>query len=639
MPGPRAAKGQKVLVDNPVHIIGRILKYIGKSYWLHLILVLVMIIIGVLANIQGTMFTKTLIDDYIMPMIGQPNPDFGPLTAAIGRVVIFYGCGVIAAFLQGYIMVYVTQGTLRNLRNELFDHMERLPISYFDRHPRGDIMSVYTNDVDALRQMISQSLPQLVNSALTIIATIVSMFILSIPLTIFSFIMLGVMVFCSKKFTTKSAKYFIAQQRELGSLDGYIEEMMSGQKVVKVFNHEEKAIEQFAVLNERLFDSANNANKNANQMMPANANLSYVSFVGSAIIGGAMALSGFMGHTIGGLASFLTFNRTLGRPISIISMEANSIIMALAGAERIFKLMDEPIETNEGKTVLVNVKEGQKDLVETEERTSRWAWKETLADGTTKLTELKGMVTFDDVDFGYVPEKTVLHGINLFAKPGQKIAFVGSTGAGKTTITNLINRFYDIQDGKIKYDGISINEIDKDSLRKSLGVVLQEANLFTGTVRDNIRYAKPDATDEEVVAAAKLANADSFIRKLPNGYDTVLSGNGDSLSQGQRQLLTIARVAVVDPPVIILDEATSSIDTRTERIVQEGMDRLMHGRTCFVIAHRLSTIKNADCIMVMEAGRIIERGTHEQLLAEKGRYYQLYTGKKAEKVIESAEQS
>ncbi len=628
MPG-RQTKGRKLTVENPMKVLARVIKYVGRHYRIHMIAVFIMIVIAVIANVQGVMFTKSLIDDYIMPMIGQKDPDFTPLLEAIMRVVVFYACGILSTFGYNYIMVFVTQGTLRDLRDDLFSHMEKLPIRYFDTNPRGDIMSVYTNDIDTLRQMISMSFPQVINALFTVVMTVVSMFILSLPLTIFSLIMVFIMVICSKKFASRSARHFIAQQRDLGSLDGYVEEMMSGQKVIKVFNHEDDVKQKFAELNERLCKSSDNANANANITMPVNLNLSYISFVGTAIIGGAMALTGFAGLTLGALASFLTFNKSLGQPISMISMQVNSIIMALAGAERVFKLMDEEVETDEGQAILVNVREDKEELEETSEHTERWAWKKTEADGSIKYRELKGKVVFDNVDFGYVPEKMVLHEINLYAEPGQKIAFVGSTGAGKTTITNLINRFYDIQDGKIKYDGISINDIKKGALRRSLGIVLQDANLFTGTVRDNIRYGRPDATDEEVVAAAKLANADSFIRKLPEGYDTVISGNGASLSQGQRQLLTIARAAVADPPVIILDEATSSIDTRTERIVQEGMDKLMHGRTSFVIAHRLSTVKNADCIMVMEMGRIIERGTHEQLLEQKGRYYQLYTGHKA----------
>ena len=625
MPGPARSfkEGQKIKTENPMKVLGRVMKYVSRDYLVHVILVVIFIVIGVWSTIQGTMFMQTLIDDYITPMLGQENPDFGPLLHAIIRVAIFYAIGVAAIYARSVIMVYVTQGTLRNLRDEMFAKMEKFPIRYFDTNTRGDIMSVYTNDIDTLRQMISQSIPQIINSLLTIVMSIVSMFILTVPLTLFAIGMLLVMVLATKRFAGRSGKYFVKQQRQLGQLDGYVEEMMAGQKVIKVFNHEEKAKEQFEKLNDMLFNAADEANKNANITMPVNANLGYISFVGSAIIGGAMALAGFGGVTLGGIASFLTLNKSISMPISMMSMELNAIVMALAGAERVFNLMDEEFEPDEGNVTLVNIKEGTEELIETSERTERWAWKKPE---TGELRELKGDVRFEHVDFGYVPEKTVLHDLSLYAKPGQKIAFVGSTGAGKTTITNLINRFYDIKAGTITYDGISINRISKGALRKSLGIVLQDAVLFSGTVMDNIRYGRPEATDEEVIAAAKLANADSFIRQLPDGYNTMIKGNGTSLSQGQRQLLTIARAAVADPPVIILDEATSSIDTRTERIVQEGMDKLMEGRTSFVIAHRLSTVKNSNAIMVLEQGVIIERGTHEQLLEQKGRYYQLYTG-------------
>jgi ATP-binding cassette subfamily B multidrug efflux pump len=625
MPGPngRVKEGQKFRTENPMKVLGRVMKYVARDYLAHMIITVILIVVSVWSTIQGTMFMQTLIDDYITPMLGQADPDFGPLLHAIIRVAIFYAIGIVAIYARSVIMVYVTQGTLRNLRDEMFAKMEKFPIRYFDTNTRGDIMSVYTNDIDTLRQMISQSIPQIINSLLTIVMSIVSMFILTVPLTFFALGMLVVMVLITKFFAGRSGKYFVKQQKQLGRLDGYIEEMMAGQKVIKVFNHEEKAKEQFEKLNENLFEAADNANKNANITMPVNANLGYVSFVGSAIIGGAMALAGFGGVTLGGLASFLTLNKSVSMPISMMSMELNAIVMALAGAERVFNLMDEEFEPDEGNVTLVNVKEGTEELIETTERTERWAWKKPE---TGELRELKGDVRFEHVDFGYVPEKTVLHDINLYAKPGQKIAFVGSTGAGKTTITNLINRFYDIKAGTITYDGIAINRIQKGALRRSLGIVLQDAVLFSGTVMDNIRYGRPEATDEEVIAAAKLANADSFIRQLPDGYNTMIKGNGTSLSQGQRQLLTIARAAVADPPVIILDEATSSIDTRTERIVQEGMDKLMEGRTSFVIAHRLSTVKNSNAIMVLENGVVIERGTHDQLLEQKGRYYQLYTG-------------
>ena len=573
------------------------------------------------------MFTKTLIDQYIMPLMQQDIPDYTDLLHAIIRVACFYGIGVIAAYVNTRTMVYVTQGTMRNLRNELFTHMESLPIKYFDTHAHGDIMSIYTNDVDTLRQMISQSIPQLINSSVTIVGVLASMLILNIPLTILTLVLVGLMLVVTKKATGMSGKYFVKQQKNLGEVNGFIEEMMGGQKVVKVFCHEEENMERFDKINEELCDSSYNANKFANILGPINAQIGNISYVIIAIAGGALALSGVGGFTLGGLASFLTFNKSLNMPINQVSMQFNSIIMGLAGGERIFKLLDETPEVDDGYVTLVNaVKEGD-TIKESGKRTGMWAWKHYHKDtGVTDYRELKGDVVFDDVDFGYNPDKIVLHNIKMFAEPGQKIAFVGSTGAGKTTITNLINRFYDIQDGKIRYDGININKIKKDDLRKSLGIVLQDTHLFTGTVMENIRYGKLDATDEEVYAAAKLANADSFITKLSDGYNTMLTGDGANLSQGQRQLLAIARAAIADPPVLILDEATSSIDTRTEKMVQDGMDKLMHGRTTFVIAHRLSTVKNSDCIMVLEQGRIIERGTHDDLIEQKGRYYQLYTG-------------
>lgn len=573
------------------------------------------------------MFMKNLIDEYITPFLLSDNPNFTPLAHAIARVAAFYALGVLATFGYNRLMVNVTQGTLRNLRNDLFSHMEKLPVKYFDTHAHGDIMSVYTNDIDTLRQMISQSMPQLLNSGITIISVFVSMLILSIPLTVVTMIMVGIMVFCSKKSAGQSGAYFAKQQKDLGTVNGYIEEMMNGQKVVKVFCHEEENMQNFKKLNDELYVSADKANTFANFLGPINAQIGNISYVICAIIGGVLALGKVGGFTLGGLASFLTFNKSFSMPINQISMQMNAIVMAMAGADRIFKLMDEKEELDEGYVTLVNAKEEDGKLTECEERTERWAWKHTHQnDGSVDYVEVKGEVVFNGVDFGYNDEKIVLHDIKLYAKPGQKIAFVGSTGAGKTTITNLINRFYDIQDGKIRYDGININKIKKADLRHSLGIVLQDTHLFTGTVRDNIRFGKLDATDEEIVAAAKLANADSFIRRLPKGYDTMLTGDGANLSQGQRQLLAIARAAIADPPVLILDEATSSIDTRTERIVQDGMDKLMRGRTTFVIAHRLSTVRNSDCIMVLEQGRIIERGTHDELIEEKGRYYQLYTG-------------
>ena len=628
MPGPgRQPRGMKSQVKNPGELFLRLMKYVLKDYKFHCISVVVLIIVSVLCNVQGTMFMKNLIDEYITPFLLSDNPNFTPLAHAIAKVAAFYALGVLATFGYNRLMVNVTQGTLRNLRNDLFSHMEKLPIKYFDTHAHGDIMSVYTNDIDTLRQMISQSMPQLLNSGITIVSVFISMLILSIPLTIVTMIMVGIMVFCSKKSAGQSGAYFAKQQKDLGTVNGYIEEMMNGQKVVKVFCHEEENMQNFKKLNDELYISADRANTFANFLGPINAQIGNISYVICAIVGGVLALGKVGDFTLGGLASFLTFNKSFSMPINQISMQMNAIVMAMAGADRIFRLMDEKEELDEGYVTLVNAKEEDGKLTECEERTERWAWKHTHQnDGSVDYVEVKGEVVFNGVDFGYNDEKIVLHDIKLYAKPGQKIAFVGSTGAGKTTITNLINRFYDIQDGKIRYDGLNINKIKKADLRRSLGIVLQDTHLFTGTVRDNIRFGKLDATDEEIVAAAKLANADSFIRRLPDGYDTMLTGDGANLSQGQRQLLAIARAAIADPPVLILDEATSSIDTRTERIVQDGMDKLMHGRTTFVIAHRLSTVRNSDCIMVLEQGRIIERGTHDELIEEKGRYYQLYTG-------------
>ena len=628
MPGPgRQPRGMKSQVKNPGELFLRLMKYVLKDYKFHCISVVVLIVVSVLCNVQGTMFMKNLIDEYITPFLLSDNPNFTPLAHVIAKVAAFYALGVLATFGYNRLMVNVTQGTLRNLRNDLFSHMEKLPIKYFDTHAHGDIMSVYTNDIDTLRQMISQSMPQLLNSGITIVSVFISMLILSIPLTIVTMIMVGIMVFCSKKSAGQSGAYFAKQQKDLGTVNGYIEEMMNGQKVVKVFCHEEENMQNFKKLNDELYISADRANTFANFLGPINAQIGNISYVICAIVGGVLALGKVGGFTLGGLASFLTFNKSFSMPINQISMQMNAIVMAMAGADRIFRLMDEKEELDEGYVTLVNAKEEDGKLTECEERTERWAWKHTHQnDGSVDYVEVKGEVVFNGVDFGYNDEKIVLHDIKLYAKPGQKIAFVGSTGAGKTTITNLINRFYDIQDGKIRYDGININKIKKADLRRSLGIVLQDTHLFTGTVRDNIRFGKLDATDEEIVAAAKLANADSFIRRLPDGYDTMLTGDGANLSQGQRQLLAIARAAIADPPVLILDEATSSIDTRTERIVQDGMDKLMHGRTTFVIAHRLSTVRNSDCIMVLEQGRIIERGTHDELIEEKGRYYQLYTG-------------
>lgn len=604
--------------------------FIFKKYLPACIIVVICIFVSVLANVQGTMFTKNLIDDYIVPLLKTGSPDYGPLLAAMGRVAVFYGIGVISTFAYSKIMIYVSQGTIKNLRVELFSHMQDLPIRYFDSHAHGDIMSIYTNDIDTLRQLISQSLPQILNSAITVVSVFVSMVILNIPLTVLTIVMVIVTTVVTKKFAGFSSRYFLAQQRDLGKVNGFIEEMLNGQKVVKVFTHEQENIEAFDKINDELFESAYNANMYSNMLGPVNAQIGNLSYVLCALAGGVMALSGFGGLTLGKLASFLTFNKSFNMPISQVSQQFNSIIMALAGCDRIFSLLDEAPETDEGYVTLVNAKEENGKLTETPEHTGSWAWKHThQADGSVDYKKLEGDVVFDDVDFGYVPEKIVLHDVDLFATPGQKIAFVGTTGAGKTTITNLINRFYDIADGKIRYDGININKIKKADLRHSLGIVLQDTHLFTATVMENIRYGKLDATDDEVYAAARLANADTFIRQLPDGYNTVLTGDGANLSQGQRQLLAIARAAIADPPVLILDEATSSIDTRTERIVQDGMDKLMHGRTTFVIAHRLSTVRNSDCIMVLEQGRIIERGSHDELISKKGKYYQLYTGKTA----------
>lgn len=630
MPGPRGPRGPKPKIKNPGKLFARLMGFIFKKYLPACIIVVICIFVSVLANVQGTMFTKNLIDDYIVPLLKTGSPNYGPLLAAMGKVAVFYGIGVISTFAYSKIMIYVSQGTIKNLRVELFSHMQDLPIRYFDSHAHGDIMSIYTNDIDTLRQLISQSLPQILNSAITVVSVFVSMVILNIPLTVLTIVMVIVTTVVTKKFAGFSSRYFLAQQRDLGKVNGFIEEMLNGQKVVKVFTHEQENIEAFDKINDELFESAYNANMYSNMLGPVNAQIGNLSYVLCALAGGVMALSGFGGLTLGKLASFLTFNKSFNMPISQVSQQFNSIIMALAGCDRIFSLLDEAPETDEGYVTLVNAKEENGKLTETPEHTGLWAWKHThQADGSVDYKKLEGDVVFDDVDFGYVPEKIVLHDVDLFATPGQKIAFVGTTGAGKTTITNLINRFYDIADGKIRYDGININKIKKADLRHSLGIVLQDTHLFTATVMENIRYGKLDATDDEVYAAARLANADTFIRQLPDGYNTVLTGDGANLSQGQRQLLAIARAAIADPPVLILDEATSSIDTRTERIVQDGMDKLMHGRTTFVIAHRLSTVRNSDCIMVLEQGRIIERGSHDELISKKGKYYQLYTGKTA----------
>ncbi|MCI6248098.1 ABC transporter ATP-binding protein/permease, partial [bacterium] len=608
-PGPGGPRGPRPKIENPGKVFKRILGYVFKFYKIPVIVVVCCIFISVLANVQGTLFMQKLIDDYILPLLTEQSNDFSGLARAIARTAGFYSIGVIASFSQSRMMAIVSQGTLKNLRDEMFTHMQTLPIKYFDSHAHGDIMSMYTNDIDTLRQMIGQSMPQLLNSAITIVSVLCSMLVLSVPLTCLTLVMVGVMLLVTKYLTGNSSKYFVSQQRDIGALNGFIEEMMNGQKVVKVFCHEKEAIEQFDALNDHLFDSADKANRFSNLSGPCNTQLGNLSYVLCAMVGGAMALSGTAGLTLGKLASFLNFNKSFNQPINQVSVQLNSIIMALAGGQRVFDLLDEKPEVDEGTVTLVNAKRLADDSVtETDVRTNLWAWKKIGEDGEPVYTELKGDIVFKDVDFGYDPGKIVLHDINLYGRPGQKIAFVGSTGAGKTTITNLINRFYDIQKGSIHYDGIDVTDIRKSDLRASLGIVLQDTHLFTGTVMDNIRYGRLDATDEECRAAAQLANADRFIRHLPEGYDTMLTGDGTNLSQGQRQLLAIARAAVADPPVLILDEATSSIDTRTERLVQQGMDGLMYGRTTFVIAHRLSTVRNANAIMVLEHGRIVERG-------------------------------
>ena len=629
-PPPQRMRGPRPKLENPGQIMGRLMKYITQKYLIACIGVLICIFLTVFASLQGTMFMKTLISDYIEPLIGKQNPDYTALRNEIFRVACFYGIGVIASFVQARLMIIVSQGTMRKLRDDMFNHMQSLPIKYFDTHSHGDIMSTYTNDIDTLRQLISQGLPQTINSLITLVSTFAMMIYLSIPLTALTVAMIFVTLFVTKKIGGLSSNYFLAQQKDLATVNGYIEEMMSGQKVVKVFTHEDIAIKEFNELNDQLFDSAKKANIYGSILGPINMQLGNVSYVLCAAIGGIFAINRIGNFDVGSLATFLTLNKNFNMPISQLSMQVTNIVMALAGADRIFKLLDEKPEVDDGYVVLVNCKEENGTITESEEHTGQWAWKHThQADGSVDYVKLEGGVVFDDVDFGYSDEKIVLHDIELFAKPGQKIAFVGSTGAGKTTITNLINRFYVIQDGKIRYDGINVNKIKKADLRKSLGIVLQDTHLFSGTVMENIRYGKLDATDEEVYAAAKLANADHFIRQLSDGYQTVLTGDGANLSQGQRQLLAIARAAIADPPCLILDEATSSIDTRTERIVQDGMDKLMAGRTTFVIAHRLSTVKNSDCIVVLEQGRIIEKGNHDELIAAKGKYYQLYTGKTA----------